>query len=855
MSILVIEKYNNSYFKIICTLEQSLELYSFFQCYTKNFYFHPKFKAKLWNGKISFFDIHNGNLLPIGLLYKLKEFLIKFKYQVLFNFDKTLLFNDISEYEIKKFYKAIFNESKFYPRDYQHKCIYEAIKRKTGVIESATGCHQKGTKILLSNGSLKNVEDIKIGDILMGLNNQYKKVLKIISGNEKMYKITPKKGNSFIVNKNHILHLKFTNGENKKKYKKEYINISVNDYLKQNKTFKYETKLIFNNKELIFNNKYINNTKLTPYFIGLYLGYGHVYNCSITTMDNEIIDVIYKTSKLYNTNITKKDNNSKAKSYNFTGFKGSYNPIIEDFHKLGLHFGMSKKYKRCSCETKFIPNEIKYGSVKDRYEVIAGLIDSNGNLNKSYYEFCVKSKKLHDDFVFICRSLGFFVTCKERIINNRVYYRCIVQGDIEKIPCKVKRKKIKKINRNKNIFIHGFDIEYIGNDNFYGFSLDGDKLYFTSDFCIHHNSGKSLIIYSLIRFILGMVNKNILIIVPNISLTNQLFNDCNEYGWLGYKDYISVLYGNSKNYNKDKRILISTWQSIYKKKQKFFEQFGAVIVDETHIVSSNSLQIILKKCINAEYRIGLTGTLPTEDIDIYTIFGYLGPTMVSIKSKELIKKGYLSNILIANLLLKYPNDEIQKNKKRTYPEEYRAIIENEDRNKIFNYIIKNINTNDNILILCERIDHLKSIFNYINDIYNKTNRKIFLIHGNIDVKKRENIRKFTENNNGVIIIATYGTMSIGINIKKLHHIIAASSYKSKIKVLQSIGRGLRLHETKDKMIWWDIIDDMRWKKRKHKNQKDNIGYNYMFEQFLARKNYYKEQGFKCLNKEVVLSKL
>ena len=98
-------------------------------------------------------------------------------------------------------------------------------------------------------------------------------------------------------------------------------------------------------------------------------------------------------------------------------------------------------------------------------------------------------------------------------------------------------------------------------------------------------------------------------------------------------------------------------------------------------------------------------------------------------------------------------------------------------------------------------------------------------------------------------------MSTGVNIKKLHHIIAASSYKSKIKVLQSIGRGLRLHESKDKMVWWDIVDDMRWKKQKRINQKNEIGYNYMFEQFLARIKYYKEQDFKYINKKVDLSTL
>jgi len=139
MNLIVVEKYDSTYFQIICSFEQAMELHSFFQCYAKDFYFNPKFKAKLWNGKISFFDIHGGNLLPIGLLYKLKEFLVQFKYKVVFNFDIKEMYNDISEKEMKEFYSAIFKNSNYYPRDYQHKCIHAALKRKRGVIESATG--------------------------------------------------------------------------------------------------------------------------------------------------------------------------------------------------------------------------------------------------------------------------------------------------------------------------------------------------------------------------------------------------------------------------------------------------------------------------------------------------------------------------------------------------------------------------------------------------------------------------------------------------------------------------------------------------------------------------------------------
>jgi len=866
--IISIEKYNNTYFKIHCNEEQTYELYSYFECLSTGYQFDDKFRAGHWNGKISFFNKKAGNLLPIGLLNKLVAFAKEFHYQLKLDFDIEDFYNDIEESHMKEFYNIIFNNVDLFPRDYQHECIYTALKRKRGVIESATGCHEKGTKILLNSGEFKNVEDIVVGDILMGVDEK-RTVLKIISGNEKMFKIIPKKGNSFVVNENHILHLKFTNGRYKKKLKKDFINISVSDYLKQNNQFKHETKLVFNNKELVFDNDYKNSTKLSPYFVGLYLGDGHVHRCGITTMDNEIIGIINEVANLFNSDITinKKFVYSKAKSYFFTGFGGKQHPIIEEFRKLGLNFGVSKKFKKCSCGTKFIPDEFKYGSIDERYNIIAGLIDSDGYLGKSYYDFCVKSKQLCDDFVFICRSLGFYVSCKQKIVNGCVYYRCCVQGDIGKIPCKIKRKQFKnELNRNKSVFVHGFDIECVGEDDFYGFSLDGDKLYFTDDFCIHHNSGKSLVIYSLIRFIMSCVKRKILLVVPNVSLTMQMFNDFSkDYGWEGVSSFVSVLHHKSKRYDPEKPILISTWQSIYKNAPEFFSQFDAVIVDEVHSAKSISIQTILKHSVNAEYRIGLTGTLPEDEIDLNNIFGFIGPKLISVKSEDLIDKGFLSKIIIANLLLQYPKDIIDENKKRIkhkisgdtapYKDEYDFIINYPERNKVFDYIIKNINTSDNVLILCERIDHLKLISEHINGLCGSFGRKMFMIHGSVDANKREEIRQFTEKNNGVVIVATYGTMSTGVNIKKLHHIIAASSYKSKIKVLQSIGRGMRLHDSKNKMVWWDIVDDMRWEKRKRKDQKDKYEYNYMFKQFLTRLRYYNEQNFNYLNKTINLTEI
>jgi len=368
-------------------------------------------------------------------------------------------------------------------------------------------------------------------------------------------------------------------------------------------------------------------------------------------------------------------------------------------------------------------------------------------------------------------------------------------------------------------------------------------------------AGKSIIIYSILRYMMEDTDGKLLLVVPSINLVNQMFSDFREYGWYDSYDDVTLLYGKSKNYDPNKKVTISTWQSIYKKSPGFFKQFTGVLVDETHGAKSASIQTVLKKCVNAEYKLGLTGTLPTDKVDMFNIFGYLGPVIYKLKSKTLIERGYLSDIRIVNMNIKYPDSDIKLNKVQTYAEEVDLIINKEKRNKVLKYIIdsKYVDEKENVLILAQRINHIDKIVDYLENIY--PNREILRIDGKTDPEERERVRNYVESNDGVILVATYGTLSTGVNIPKLHHVIFASFYKSKIKVLQSIGRGLRKHKSKGVIIIWDLIDDMRWKKKQRSNTKETWGYNYAYQHFLERLTYYKEQGFKYTNKKVVLDNL
>lgn len=349
-------------------------------------------------------------------------------------------------------------------------------------------------------------------------------------------------------------------------------------------------------------------------------------------------------------------------------------------------------------------------------------------------------------------------------------------------------------------------------------------------------SGKSLDIYAIIRYILENTEEKVLLVVPSVSLVEQMFSDFFDYGWTDASECVDILYSGKLITNK--RVLVSTWQSIYKKGSGFFQDFGAVLIDEVHSVGkSQSIQSVAKKCTNATYRLGFTGTLPEEDHDTFNIYGYLGPQIFELKSAELIDKGVLSKIVVANILFKYPEDVVKKNKNRTYPEEIRTIESFKPRNEVLKYIFSNINEGENSLVLCRHIDHLKEIETYLlNNVADKFS--VSVIYGSVGPDEREEIRKMMDKQENMILVGTYATMSTGINIRRIHNVVFASSYKSKIKILQSIGRGLRVHKDKDLLILWDIVDDLTWLKKSGK-----LGKNYVYEHFEQRLKYYDEQGF------------
>jgi len=338
-------------------------------------------------------------------------------------------------------------------------------------------------------------------------------------------------------------------------------------------------------------------------------------------------------------------------------------------------------------------------------------------------------------------------------------------------------------------------------------------------------SGKSLIIYLIVR----ALNVKTLIIVPTTSLVSQLYSDFQEYGWDSAKYCHQVYAGQDKV--SDKLVVISTWQSIYKLNKKTFEPYRLVIGDEAHGFKSKSLTTLMTKCVNAEYRIGTTGTLDGTQTHKLVLEGLFGKVYKVTTTKKLMDRKELSSLNVEIILLKYPDVICEQFKQIKYADEIEFLVGHEKRNKYIRNLVLSLEGNTLLLFRLVK-KHGRILYDMIEE---KTDddRKTFFVFGGTETEVREQIRAIAETERDAIIVASYGVFSTGINIRNLHNIVFASPSKSRIRNLQSIGRGLRLSDTTDKTTLYDIADDLRWKNRK----------NYAYRHHEDRLKIYDEEKF------------
>jgi len=326
-------------------------------------------------------------------------------------------------------------------------------------------------------------------------------------------------------------------------------------------------------------------------------------------------------------------------------------------------------------------------------------------------------------------------------------------------------------------------------------------------------SGKSLIIYCIMRWHM-IKSRRQLILVPTTSLVEQLKADFEDYSidnGMSSKN-IGVIYSGHEKVN-NLPVVISTWQSIYKMPKEFFEPFDVIFGDEAHLFKAKSLTSIFDKCYNVPYRIGTTGTLDGTQTHRLVLEGMFGPVHKVTTTKKLIESQQLADLKIFCLQLNYTDEERKLVKDYDYQQEIDFIVGNERRNKFIRNLA--LSSKGNTLLLFQYVEKHGSILFEMIKQKAAEGRKVFFVFGGTDTDTREHIRNLTETQTDAIIVASSGTFSTGINIRNLHNIIFASPSKSRVRNLQSLGRGLRKSDTKDTCKLYDIGDDLTWKSKKN----------------------------------------
>lgn len=384
------------------------------------------------------------------------------------------------------------------------------------------------------------------------------------------------------------------------------------------------------------------------------------------------------------------------------------------------------------------------------------------------------------------------------------------------------------------------------------------------------SAGKSLSMMLISRYLVDRENRKVLIVVPSTNLVEQLFSDFhNDYGWKEAKEHCTLIHGDSVDKLTKKQlealkklslgeestlkdITISTWQSLQRKDDSFFKVFTAVLVDEAHSTKGEVLREILGKCINAtNFKVGVSGTLPdakldsdaSECIDAGYIEGGLGPKHDVVRLKDLVAKSILTPVEVKAIFIPYPVNTRPTicSTACNYKSEESIVTGNSSRKDVIDMLIKagRINTEQNTVILYKFKENLHSMVNFLTEIHPEF--KYHVIDGDISVSDRETIRKTMEQGTGNIIVATYGCMKQGVNIKLLHNLVMAEPAKSPYMVMQSIGRIVRPHKNKKLATVYDLVDDASYYTNPKYGGAPMLKLNYMLQHYYIRLGYYAKE--------------
>lgn len=589
------------------------------------------------------------------------------------------------------------------------------LRKKYGVLQAPTSwgkCLGRGTPVMMFDGSVRSVEDIRVGDLLMGPDSQARTVVSTVQGKEELYRITPTKGDSYVVNKSHILSLKLTKSRPNDEVK--LTNISVEDYLKTSSWFKHRAKgwrtaVSFPPGDPLL-------ADMPPYILGVWLGDGASKLPDITTKDTEIAEVIYAYAQQLGLEVRIDDNGGRCPTYHLTckskGWAGGQNRMINALKSLGVW------------NNKHIPHAYLTAPKEDRLQLLAGLLDSDGSANSNCYDFSSKNERIADGVCFLARSLGMAAyksPCKKECANNGVvgdYFRVKISGNCAVVPCKIPRKQAKSVALRKDPLVIGINVEAIGEGDYFGFELEGpDRLFLLGDFTVTHNTVafchilahlgvRTLLLAQEVRHL--MVGFEGLYEHTNIA---ELEESAGEHlcGVLN-KDW---KWGTDDEGNKVRKwknepgkyypITFATFQAFSSKKgqklrKKLKNYYGLTWSEETHHLPAPTFYATARS-FNPYYRGGQTATPSRKDQTHVALFDVFGP--VTAKGE---KEAMTPVVIYHSTNVQVP-DRVFKGK-YTMPQLVNFLASNKAYQEIlYEEVLKECEEGRKILVVTERRNH------------------------------------------------------------------------------------------------------------------------------------------------------
>jgi len=686
-------------------------------------------------------------------------------------------------------------------RPYQEQALQAiAAARARGVqrqlVVLPTGCHRAGQRLLMFDGSMKRVEDVVVGDLLMGPDSRPREVLQLARGRGPMVEIRPVKGDPWVVNDQHILTLVRTNGRNPNPRRNGgrvfpsegggmLVDVNIADYQRWSANAKHLHKL----QRFAVDFAARAEGPIDAYLLGLLLGDGslsHPRRVALTTTDSEVEDHVTAAAADIGLHVRR-----RGITLHLEGQRGpGTNPLVEDLRDLGL--------LPIECARRFVPDDYRLGSTATRLGVLAGLLDADGSARDGCYEFVSKSPRLADDVAFIARSVGLAAYTTSRAIEGNygsgTFWRVSISGDCASIPCRIARRRHRPRRQVKDVTRTGFTIASTGTvEDYYGFTLAGDGRYLLADFTVTHNTGKTVTFSELARRLGGRT----LILAHRDELLRQA---ADKLRTVAPELAMSIGFVQAGRDESGYPVVVASVQTLARERRlrALPRDFDLVIVDEAHRAAAKSYGDILEH-VNADLVVGFTATPERNDAkDLHDTWHEI---VFARSLLEMIAAGYLCDLRgirvhLADLDLSqirvtagdFQSDELAQAMSDAHAPEQTAIA------------IREHAPDRKCVVFCASVELAAQTAEAMRRAGIATEH----VHGGTPRDERARIlADFAEGR--LQAVTNVDVLTEGYDNPGVDCVVIAAPTKSRIAYAQRVGRGTRLYPGKEDCLVLDLV--------------------------------------------------